>query len=110
MVESKCIFCAIIKEEVPANFVYKDNNIVVFYDVNPKAKTHLLIAPREHVKSFLDIRDSHLPLLTNLIKVVQRLVKDKKLEGGYRVLINGGSHQIVGHLHLHLLSDQAVID
>ncbi len=110
MVKDSCIFCSIINEEVPANFVYKDNNIVVFHDVNPKAKTHLLVVPRVHIKSFLDLGDSHISVLTNIIKVVQRLVKDKKLEKGYRVLINGGSHQIVDHLHFHLLSDQELVD
>ena len=110
MVEKNCIFCQIINEEIPAKFVYKDRDVVVFYDANPKAKTHFLIVPRVHVKSFLDVKDSHFPVLTNMIKVVQRLVKDKKLEGGFRVLINGGSHQVVDHLHLHLLSDQKLID
>lgn len=106
----ECIFCQIVKEKIPAKIVHKDKDVIVFHDANPKAKTHLLIVPRVHVKSFLDLKSSHFGLLTNMIKVVQRLVEDKKLEAGYRVLINGGSHQVVDHLHLHLLSDQKLVD
>ncbi len=110
MSKTECVFCKIINGEISAKIVNKDKDVVVFYDVNPKAKTHLLIVSRVHVKSFLDVKDKQLPLLTNMIKMVQRLIKDKKLEGGFRVLINGGSHQIVDHLHLHLLSDQKLVD
>ena len=105
-----CIFCRIINEEIPTKFVHKDEDIFVFHDINPKAPTHLLIVPREHIKTFLDLEDKHSWLLTKMIKVVQRLVRDKKLEKSFRVLINGGTHQIVDHLHFHLLSEQRLVD
>ena len=105
-----CIFCKIINEEIPTKFVHKDDDIFVFHDINPKAPTHLLIVPREHIKTFLDLEDKHSWLLTKMIKVVQRLVRDKKLEKSFRVLINGGTHQIVDHLHFHLLSEQRLVD
>jgi len=105
-----CIFCRIINEEIPTKFVHKDDDIFVFHDINPKAPTHLLIVPREHIKTFLDLEDKHSWLLTKMIKVVQRLVRDKKLEKSFRVLINGGTHQIVDHLHFHLLSEQRLVD
>ena len=105
-----CIFCKIINEEIPTKFVHKDSDIFVFHDINPKAPTHLLIVPREHIKTFLDLEDKHSWLLTKMIKVVQRLVRDKKLEKSFRVLINGGTHQIVDHLHFHLLSEQRLVD
>ena len=105
-----CIFCRIINEEIPTKFVHKDSDIFVFHDINPKAPTHLLIVPREHIKTFLDLEDKHSWLLTKMIKVVQRLVRDKKLEKSFRVLINGGTHQIVDHLHFHLLSEQTLVD
>ena len=105
-----CIFCRIINEEIPTKFVHKDSDIFVFHDINPKAPTHLLIVPREHIKTVLDLADKHSWLLTKMIKVVQRLVRDKKLEKSFRVLINGGTHQIVDHLHFHLLSEQRLVD
>jgi len=100
-----CTFCKIIAEEIPTELVHKDEDIFVFHDINPKAPVHLLVVPREHIKTFLDLNDKRFPLLTKIIKVVQRLVKEKKLEGGYRVIINGGRHQEVEHLHFHLLGD-----
>jgi histidine triad (HIT) family protein len=105
MSEKECVFCKIINEEIPTEFVHKEEDIFVFKDINPKAPVHLLIVPREHIESFLDLTDSHVSLLTNVIKVVQRIVKEQKLEGGYRVMINGGRHQEIGHLHFHLLAD-----
>ncbi|OGY22642.1 MAG: hypothetical protein A2126_00465 [Candidatus Woykebacteria bacterium GWB1_45_5] len=102
---SNCIFCKIINEEIPTEFVHKEEDIFVFRDINPKAAVHLLIVPREHIESFLDLSDNHYSLLTNIIKVIQRIVKEQKLEGGYQVMINGGRHQEVPHLHLHLLAD-----
>ncbi len=105
MSKEGCVFCKIIKGELATEFVHKDENIFVFHDINPKASVHLLVVPREHIKTFLDLNDKHFPLLTKIIKVVQRLVKEKKLEGGYRVIINGGRHQEVEHLHFHLLGD-----
>ena len=110
MKDNDCIFCKIINEEIPTKFVHKDDDIFVFHDINPKAPTHLLIVPREHIKTFLDLEDKHSWLLTKMIKVVQRLVRDKKLEKSFRVLINGGTHQIVDHLHFHLLSEQRLVD
>ena len=71
MSKTECVFCKIISGEISAKIVNKDKDVVVFYDVNPKAKTHLLIVSRVHVKSFLDIKDKQLPLLTNMIKMVQ---------------------------------------
>ena len=105
-----CVFCKIIRGELETKFVHKEDDVFVFHDINPKAPTHLLIVPREHIKTFLDLEDKHSWLLTKMIKVVQRLVKDKKLERSFRVLINGGTHQIVDHLHFHLLSEQRLVD
>ncbi len=100
-----CIFCKIINGELETKFVHKEDDVFVFHDVNPKAPVHLLIVPRQHVKTFLDLGDKHFLVLTKMIKVIQRLVKKKKLQSGYRVLINGGRHQEVDHLHFHLLGD-----
>ena len=100
-----CTFCKIISQEIPTQFVHKDEDFFVFKDIYPKAPVHLLIVPREHIKSFLDLSDNHFSILTKMIKVIQALVKEQKLEGGYRIMINGGRHQEVEHLHLHLLAD-----
>lgn len=105
MVDNNCVFCKIINKEIPTDFIYKDRDVYVFKDINPKAKTHLLIVPRVHIKTLLDLSSSHLDLLTKLIKVIQTLVKSQKLQSGYRVVLNGGRHQEISHLHFHLLGD-----
>lgn len=110
MSKAECVFCKIINGELKTKFVHKTDDVFVFHDINPKAPTHLLIVPREHIKSLLDLKDKHSLLLTKMIKVVQRVVKEKKLEGGFRVLINGGSFQDVEHLHFHLLSEETLVD
>ena len=110
MSNQECTFCKIINKEIPTEFVYEDEDISVFADINPKADVHLLVVPRDHIKSLLDVQDNQYQVLTKMIKVVQRLVKDKKLERSFRVLINGGTHQIVDHLHFHLLSEQRSVD
>jgi len=105
MAKDECVFCKIISGEIPTEFVHQDRDFFVFKDLYPKAPVHLLIVPREHIRSFLDLGDKHFSLLTKMIKVVQALVKEQKLEGGYRLMVNGGRHQEVEHLHFHLLGD-----
>ncbi|MDP2671149.1 MAG: HIT domain-containing protein [bacterium] len=101
----ECLFCQIIRKEIPAKIVYEDENIIVFPDINPKARVHLLIVPREHINSVLDLTDKQNMTLTKMLKVVQELIRGQKIEGGYQLLFNGGKHQHVPHLHWHLLGD-----
>ena len=100
-----CIFCKIVKKEIPKEFVHEEEEIFVFKDINPKAPVHLLVVPLVHIKTFLDLKDKHFSLLTNMMKVVQRLIQQQKLKSGYRVVINGGKYQEIDHLHFHLLGD-----
>ncbi len=100
-----CLFCKIISKNIPAKFVYEDDYLVVIPDVNPKARVHLLVLPKTHVKSFLDLDNRQILLLTKMAEVVQTIVRDQKLEGGYQLLFNGGKHQHVPHLHWHILGD-----
>lgn len=100
-----CLFCDIINKKIPAEIVHQDKDVVVFPDVNPKARVHLLIVPVQHINSFLDIPSSQFLTLTNLAKVVQSLIKEQKLEGSYQLIFNGGKHQHIPHLHWHLLGD-----
>ena len=102
---SECLFCSIIKNKIQTKFIYKDDDIVVFSDINPKSRVHLLVVPREHIKSFLDLSSKNILILTKMTKVIQRIIGAKKLEGGYQVIFNGGKYQHIPHLHWHLLGD-----
>lgn len=100
-----CLFCKIIKKEISAEIAYEDRDVVVIPDINPKARVHLLVLPTSHIKGFLDLQDNQLSVLTKMAKVVQRLIRDKNLEGGYQLLFNGGKHQHIPHIHWHILGD-----
>ncbi len=97
-----CIFCKIIRGEIPKELDYQDENIVVFPDIHPKAATHLLIVPKEHVEDFKDALES----VINAINLgIKKMIDEKGLVGkGYKIEVNGGGAQIVPHLHFHLIS------
>lgn len=105
---NNCIFCKIIAGELPADFIYQDDKYVVFHDIKPKAKTHLLIVPKLHVVSLLntDKNDpTHNEMLIDMIHLLPKIAKDRKLPG-FRTVINSGTSagQEVDHIHFHLLA------
>ena len=102
---SDCVFCRVISKEIPADFVYEDENVVVFKDINPKAATHLLIVPKRHIPTVMDIADENQLLVGHLVLKARDIARDLGLEG-YKLQINVGEHggQEVFHLHVHLLS------
>lgn len=102
-----CIFCKIISGEIPSEKVFEDNKLVAFNDVNPKARVHILIIPKEHIESVKHIENIHKELIGEMFLAAQKIAKDKKLEG-YKLVINVGREggQVVDHLHVHLLSPE----
>ena len=101
-----CIFCKIAAGEIPGDFVYMDDEIVAFRDVKPIAPTHVLIVPRRHIASLLDLTDSDLPMMARMVRIANDLARKEGIaEKGYRLVINTGKEgtQIVQHLHLHLI-------
>jgi len=115
-----CIFCKIVKKEIPAEIVYENDKIIAFNDVNPVAPVHILIIPKKHIPSvnhLADFRetgtkDGLSPELENkilvgeLILAAQKIAEDKKIaDSGYRLSFNIGEDagQTVNHLHLHLM-------
>ncbi len=99
-----CIFCKIIRKEIPKEFDFESENLVVFADINPSAEIHLLIVPKEHIGGVGDLNGSNAELLTEVYKAVKVLVEKNNLTNDlYRVVVNGGRTQHVPHLHFHLL-------
>jgi len=101
-----CIFCKIAAGEIPSDFVHKDDEILAFRDIQPLAPTHILIIPKKHITSLVDLDDSDLPLTARMVKVANDLARKEGIaEKGYRLVINTGKDgtQIVQHLHLHLI-------
>jgi histidine triad (HIT) family protein len=97
-----CIFCKIANKEIEKDFIYEDEDLVVFPDIRPAAPLHLLIVPKKHLKDFLMIKDER--LMIKMMKTIQNLVKEQKIEDkGYRLVVNGGGAQLIDHLHIHLM-------
>lgn len=101
-----CLFCKIIKREVPAEIVFEDDETLAFRDINPKAPTHVLIIPKKHIATMNDIEEEDLVAVGRLHYTAAQLAREKGFaEDGYRVVMNcneqGG--QTVYHIHLHLM-------
>ncbi len=99
-----CIFCKIANKELTTNFIHETDNIVVFADINPKAKTHLLVVPKEHMASLNELEDEK--LMSDLILAVKDVTKKLNIID-YKVNINTGAKagQEVFHLHIHVLAN-----
>lgn len=103
---SDCLFCKIIEGKIPAKKVYEDDRALAFEDINPQAPVHILIIPKKHISTLLDIGQKDHDLLGYLVDVTNRIAKDKGIaERGFRVVINCNpeSGQTVYHIHLHFL-------
>lgn len=106
--KNDCIFCKIIAKEIPAKFVYEDEDVVSFPDINPKARVHLLVVPKVHKEGLVDLEKEDSLMAGKLMVAVKKIAKKINLES-FRVIINSGpgAGQTVFHLHLHLVSPDA---
>lgn len=99
-----CIFCKIIRKEIPKEFKYESEALVAFEDINPSADVHILIVPKEHIKGMSEIGEKEGKLLSEVYTTVNKLVAENNLQNDlYRVVVNGGKAQHIPHLHFHLL-------
>lgn len=100
-----CIFCKIVKGEIPSTKVFENENVFAFLDINPKAKIHVLIVPKKHIESVKHLEENDAKLVGELVLTAQKIAKEKNLEG-YKIIVNVGREggQLVDHLHLHLVS------
>ncbi len=106
MADSDCPFCRIVAGEIPTDFLHEDELVVAFSDISPKAPTHILLIPREHLVSAADLSEAHAPMLGRLFATAARLAAGQRLvESGFRLVTNAGADagQSVDHLHVHLL-------
>ncbi len=106
--ESSCIFCKIVAGEIPASKVYEDDEILIFSDIHPLTKIHLLCVPKEHFRVLAEVTPKRAALLGRTMQKIGKIAEDLGLGEGYRVVINQGENagQTVPHLHLHLLGGE----
>lgn len=101
-----CIFCKIINGELPSEFLYEDDDLVIFRDINPKAPVHILVVPRRHIRSINDLTVEDHAIVSKLVVAAQRMaVQEGVAASGYKLLFNveKGGGQVIFHLHLHLI-------
>jgi histidine triad (HIT) family protein len=103
--DSECLFCRIARREVPADVLRETARIVAFRDINPQAPTHIVLIPKEHLESLVDIEEGDGDLLVDLVQSAAHLAHTEGLTEGWRLVSNVGPHagQSVFHLHFHLI-------
>ena len=106
-----CLFCKIVKGEIPSKKVYEDEKVYAFYDISPAAPVHVLLIPKEHIASANDLGEENAAVVAHIFSVAARLAKELGIsEKGYRIVNNCGEDggQTVQHLHFHLLGGRSL--
>jgi histidine triad (HIT) family protein len=106
-----CLFCKIVKKEIPAKILFEDEHLVAFSDVNPQAPTHALVIPKRHMVSLNEATPADAELLGRMLIAAQRVAREAGIsDSGWRMVVNNGSHagQSVFHVHAHVLGGRAM--
>jgi len=105
-----CLFCRIIRGEIPSKKVYEDEHTYAFEDINPQAPTHVLIIPKEHIVGLKESQADHAEVIGRCHLVAAHIAREHGIENGYRTVLNvgPGAGQSVFHLHVHLLGGRAL--
>jgi len=104
-----CVFCKIVKKEIPTEIVYEDEKIIAFKDIKPVAPIHILIIPKKHIPTIDHLEKKDRELIGELFLVAQKIAREQGVsESGYRLIANVGEDagQTVDHLHLHLIGGE----
>jgi len=105
MSDPTCLFCRIVRGEIPANKVYEDEDVFAFHDIRPVAAVHFLIVPKAHVASLYDAGMAQHKALGKMLALAGELARKEGAEDGFRCIINTGrvGHQEVYHVHMHVI-------
>ena len=99
-----CLFCKIVNKEIPKEFLHEDDRTLAFYDIHPKAPTHILVIPREHIESIGHLTEEQSDILAAIFFAAKKIARERGLKG-YKLVFNVGREggQVIDHLHLHVL-------
>lgn len=102
---SDCLFCKIVRGEIPCRKVYEDDDVLAFHDIHPLAPVHFMLIPKLHLDSLAQAEEQHTVLLGKMLLLAPRLAREQGLEKGFRTVINTGKGggQEVFHLHIHVI-------
>jgi histidine triad (HIT) family protein len=103
--QDDCIFCKIVRGEIPAKKVFEDDDVLAFLDINPVAPVHVLLIPKRHIASLAQVGETDAPLLGKMLTLVPTLAAAQGADDGFRVIVNAGrvGQQEVPHLHIHIV-------
>lgn len=106
-----CVFCRIIRGELPADVIFESEQIIAFTDAHPLAPTHVLVVPKKHIVSLDDLTDSDTALGGELLLAIKEVAARAGVSGGYKVVTNCGESagQVVPHLHFHVLGGKKFV-
>ncbi|HGJ64726.1 TPA: HIT domain-containing protein [bacterium] len=102
---NECLFCKIISGTIPAKIVFENESIVAFEDIEPQAPFHIIIIPKKHIPSVIDISDDDLMIMGTMYQVASEIAREFSLTNGFRLVINYGKDagQVIQHIHIHML-------
>jgi histidine triad (HIT) family protein len=106
-----CLFCKIVRREIPGKIVFEDDELLAFEDINPQAPTHVLVIPKRHIESLNALEASDDGIVGTIVRRAAAIAKDRGISaGGYRIVFNTNraAGQTVFHIHLHLLGGRAM--
>lgn len=106
-----CLFCRIVKGEIPSTKVYEDDKVLAFKDIDPKAPVHVLIIPKEHISSVMDLNENNKDIVGHIFMCAKEIAKQAGVaDTGFRIVTNNGegAGQSVQHLHFHLLGGRSL--
>lgn len=99
-----CVFCKIVKKEIPANVVEETDDLIVFASIDPAADYHYLVTPKKHIKEFVELEDER--LFDEMRKMAQKLINKYNFADAYKLIFNGGKYPGTRHLHWHVLGGE----
>ena len=100
-----CLFCNIVAGKIPCDTVYEDDHVLAFRDISPKAQTHILVIPKQHIVNLSTVTEDEWPVVSHTLKAINKVAQQEALEG-FRVITNNGEKggQEVFHMHWHVLA------
>ena len=103
---SDCLFCKIVKGEIPSTVVYEDDYVFAFKDIDPQAPFHVIVIPKSHIQSAAQISGENSELIAKVFEAISKIAKENNLDNGFRVVNNCGESagQTVHHIHFHMLA------
>lgn len=110
IMDENCLFCKIIKGEIPSDKLYEDDDVLAFWDITPQTPTHFLVVPKKHIARPCDTEKADDQLMGKMLRIGAQVAREQGIGDHYRVVINNGKDagQIIFHTHIHILGGQTM--